>query len=140
MALSWMITNRKLGNRSYYELLYSAISHYFASVMAKYNFYILPQVADVYTEIPPWRYSSKKKEQGAQIDLLFDRKDNCINLCEIKFSLSEFIIDKNYAAVLKQKEVVFRERTKTRKTLFLTLITTYGAKKTTTTLILYKER
>jgi hypothetical protein len=61
--------------------------------------------------------------------LLFDRKDNCINLCEIKFTLSEFIIDKNYAAVLKQKEVVFRERTQTRKTLFLTLITTFGAKK-----------
>ncbi|OMP74677.1 ATP-binding protein [[Flexibacter] sp. ATCC 35208] len=86
-------------------------------------------IADVYTEVSPWRYSSKKKEQGAQIDLLFDRKDNCINLCEIKFTLSEFIIDKNYAAVLKQKEAVFRERTQTRKTLFITLITTFGAKK-----------
>jgi type II secretory pathway predicted ATPase ExeA len=86
-------------------------------------------IADVYTEVSPWRYSSQKEDEGAQIDLLFDRKDNCINLCEIKFSLSEFIIDKKYAAVLEQKENVFRKQTKTRKTLFLTLITTYGAKK-----------
>jgi hypothetical protein len=86
-------------------------------------------IADVYTEVSPWRYSAQKKEDGAQIDLLFDRRDNCINLCEIKFSLSEFVIDKKYAAVLERKERVFRQKTKTRKTLFLTLITTYGAKK-----------
>lgn len=61
--------------------------------------------------------------------LLFDRRDNCINLCELKFSNSEFVIDKKYAAILAQKEMVFRQKTKTRKTLFLTLITTYGAKK-----------
>jgi hypothetical protein len=54
---------------------------------------------------------------------------NCINLCEIKFSLSEFIIDKNYAETLRKKQAIFREITKTRKVLFLTLITTYGAKK-----------
>ncbi len=86
-------------------------------------------IADVYTEVSPWRYSAKEKEEGAQIDLLFDRRDNCINLCEIKFSISEFVIDKKYAAALAQKERVFRQKTQTRKTLFLTLITTYGAKK-----------
>lgn len=46
-----------------------------------------------------------------------------------KFSISEFVIDKKYAAALAQKERVFRQKTQTRKTLFLTLITTYGAKK-----------
>jgi uncharacterized protein len=86
-------------------------------------------IEDVYTEISPWRYQPQKGEQGAQIDMLFDRKDNCINLCEIKFSLSEFTIDKKYAAALRQKIAIFREKTKTRKTLFLTLITTYPAKK-----------
>jgi hypothetical protein len=86
-------------------------------------------IADVYAEISSWRYQAKKGEQGAQIDLLFDRNDHCINLCELKFSLNEFTIDKNYAAVLRQKQLTFREKTKTRKSLFLTLITTYGAKK-----------
>jgi|GEM_PF-1223960 len=44
-------------------------------------------IADVYTEVSPWRYAAKEKEAGAQIDILFDRRDNCINLCEIKFSI-----------------------------------------------------
>jgi hypothetical protein len=86
-------------------------------------------IEDVYAEISSWRYQPKEGEQGAQIDLLFDRNDHCINLCEMKFSLAEFAIDKKYAAVLRQKRNVLREKTKTRKTLFLTLVTTYGAKK-----------
>lgn len=85
-------------------------------------------IEDVYTEVSPWRYAVEG-EQGTQIDLLFDRKDNCINICEIKFSTTEFTIDKSYALALRQKLSIFRERTKTRKTLFLTMVTTYGVKK-----------
>lgn len=51
---------------------------------------------------------------GAQIDLLIDRKDNIINLCEIKFSNSEFVIDKTYETNLMNKINVFRENTKTK--------------------------
>lgn len=86
-------------------------------------------IRDVYTEESPWRYKPAKEEQGAQIDLLFDRQDHCINICEIKFASAEFTIDKAYAALLKRKQDVFVERTKTRKTLFLTFITTYGVQK-----------
>lgn len=77
-----------------------------------------------------WRHVPSKgsKEKGAQIDLLIDREDHCINLCEIKFYSEALVIDKSYAAVLQQKLDVFRERVKTKKTLFLTLITTYGIK------------
>jgi len=67
-----------------------------------------------------WQYKPHKGEQGAQIDLLIDRQDQCINLCEMKFS---------YAKEMESKLKVFREQSKTRKTLFLTLVTTYGAKK-----------
>jgi uncharacterized protein len=86
-------------------------------------------IEDVYTEISSWRYHPKKGEQGTQIDLLFDRKDGCINLCEIKFSISELSIDKSYAAILNQKINVFREVTKTNKVIFLTMITAHGLKK-----------
>jgi uncharacterized protein len=47
----------------------------------------------------------------------------------MKFSTSEFVIDKKYAAELKTKLQAFRESAKTRKTLFLTMITTYGVTK-----------
>ncbi len=77
-----------------------------------------------------WRYVAGKDqpENGAQIDLLIDRQDGCMNICEMKFSTAEFIIDKSYAASLQQKMDVFRKVTRTRKTLFLTMITTHGVK------------
>ncbi|QZA58792.1 AAA family ATPase [Candidatus Rhabdochlamydia porcellionis] len=78
-----------------------------------------------------WRYLPKKaiKEQGAQIDLVIDRADKCINLCEMKYSSSEFIIDKPYEEKLQNKKSVFRKQTETTKTLFVTMVTTYGVKK-----------
>lgn len=85
-------------------------------------------IAGVYTEPSAWRYIPKKGETGAQIDLLLDRRDHCINLCEIKFSIDEFVIDKKYATVLDNKIKVFKEQTKTKKTIFPTMITTYGTK------------
>jgi uncharacterized protein len=85
-------------------------------------------IAGVLTENSLWRYAPKNG-QGAQIDLLLDRQDLCINVCEIKFSTSEFVIDKRYAGELETKLKVFRDNVKTKKTLFLTMITTYGVKK-----------
>lgn len=85
-------------------------------------------IAGVYTEVSAWRYTPKKGETGAQIDLLLDRADHTINLCEMKFARDEFVIDKKYAGELDNKIKVFKEQTKTRKTIFPTLITTYGTK------------
>ena len=78
-----------------------------------------------------WRYLPKKtaNRQGAQIDLVIDRADKCINLCEMKYSDTEFIIDKSYAEKLLNKKRVFKEQTSTTKTLFTTMVTTYGVKK-----------
>jgi len=85
-------------------------------------------IEGVHTEISAWRYRSQRDEQGAQIDLLIDRQDSCINICEIKFSTNTYDISKSYAKDLENKLSVFRERTLTRKTLFLTMITTNGVK------------
>jgi hypothetical protein len=87
-------------------------------------------VAGVNTVVSGWAYIPPKgsKDIGAQIDMLIDRADDCINLCEMKFYDSEFVIGKEYAKVLKRKKDVFKERTGTRKTLFTTMVTTYGVK------------
>jgi hypothetical protein len=85
-------------------------------------------IESVYTEISVWRSKAKQKEQGAQIDLLIDRQDRCINVCEMKFSINTFELNKKYAEELKNKLSVFRDNTKTKKTLFLTMITTHGVK------------
>ncbi|TCS90215.1 hypothetical protein EDD80_101414 [Anseongella ginsenosidimutans] len=85
-------------------------------------------ISGVHTEESSWRYVPGKGEQGAQIDLLIDRQDFCISICEIKFSTDVFTIDKRYAKELQYKLSTFRQAAKTRKNLFLTLITTFGVK------------
>lgn len=81
-----------------------------------------------YTEVSPWRYVPRKGEVGTQIDLLLDRQDDTINLCEMKFASSKFSIDKKYADELQRKEKVFLQQTKTKKNTLLTMVTTYGVK------------
>ena len=86
-------------------------------------------IGGVLTHTSTWRHTPRKGEQGAQIDLLLDRQDRCINICEMKFSSSEFTIDKNYAAELDTKVNVFRAETGTKKTIFPTMVTTYGTRR-----------
>ncbi len=83
------------------------------------------------TAIPnTWRYAPTKgsTEEGAQIDLLFDRDDGAITLCEIKYTVLPFVIDKEYAKKLQRKIDVFSTRTKTDKQLFVALIASSGLK------------
>jgi len=68
----------------------------------------------------------KGDESGAQVDLLIDRDDNVINLCEMKFSAKPFRIDKRYAAELANKREAFTAYTATRKSVLITFVTTHG--------------
>jgi AAA+ ATPase superfamily predicted ATPase len=105
----------------------------FESVCMKHVDQILKKlkVENLATEIGNWHYlpPKKSKETGAQIDLLIDRIDNSINVCEIKFSNTQYSIDKKYARNLDNKLKVFEEKTGTKKQIFLSMITTMGLKK-----------
>jgi hypothetical protein len=83
-------------------------------------------IAAVYTEQSAWRWKGDEAIKGAQVDLLIDRADNCINLCEIKFSAAPFVITRKYADDLLLKEQAFRLKSKSRKAIFTTLISPYG--------------
>jgi uncharacterized protein len=83
-------------------------------------------IQGVYSEISSW--VSRNPEKGTQIDLLIDRKDNVITVCEIKFSNDEYEITKSYANDLRNKLNLFKSESKTRKTIFLAMITTFGVK------------
>lgn len=69
-----------------------------------------------------------KEHDGAQIDLLIDRMDNVISICEVKFYNDEYVLNKIEAAKLEKKKSVFRQVSKTRKQLFIVLISTFGLK------------
>lgn len=77
-----------------------------------------------------WRYVPRKYDQeaGAQIDLLFDRKDGAITICEIKYNTKPYIITKDYVDNLKRKMEVFQKQTRTKKQLFISMITAMGLK------------
>ncbi len=81
-------------------------------------------ISGIQTATSAWRSSSS--EQGTQIDLVIDRRDQVINLCEMKFSINPFTIDKKYAVELQNKVGIFKAETGTRKSVFLTMITTFG--------------
>ena len=81
-------------------------------------------ISAIQTNTTAWVGSSDTRK--AQIDLVIDRRDQVINLCEAKFSINFFTIDKQYAEELRHKVGVFKEVTKTNKAVFLTLITTMG--------------
>ena len=65
---------------------------------------------------------------GAQIDLVIDRRDQVINLCEAKFSKNEFLISNSYRADLQNKVTAYKTFTSTKKAVHLTMLTTYGLK------------
>lgn len=72
----------------------------------------------------------RTEEQTAQIDLIIDRADGIMNLCEMKFSTHSFEITKDYAEHLRERMGFFADMTHTKKTLYLTMVTTYGLKRT----------
>ena len=66
--------------------------------------------------------------KDAQIDLLIERRDMIINLCEIKFSINEYEIDKKIDLELRNKIGAFREATNYKHSIQLTMITSFGLK------------
>jgi len=52
----------------------------------------------MFQQLSDWEYRPEKKteEQGAQIDLVFDREDGCVTLCEIKYSDKPFVMTKEF--------------------------------------------
>lgn len=77
-------------------------------------------ISGVQTSVSSWFH------EQAQIDLVIDRKDQVVNLCEMKFSINPFTITKSYADSLRNKIGTFKNITQTRKAVFLTMITTFG--------------
>ncbi len=85
-------------------------------------------ISGVSVKASGWKYRAPEnsKDNGAQIDLVIERADNCINLCEIKYANTPYVITKEYAEKLRWKKECFRTITNTRKSLFTTLITPFG--------------
>jgi uncharacterized protein len=82
-------------------------------------------IENVYTETYSHRHSGNNVSPGFQIDLIIDRKDHTINLCECKFYTAPFEVDKKYATQLQTRKAIFQKQTNTTKTVFNTLLTNF---------------
>ena len=72
-------------------------------------------------------YKQKDDEtEGCQIDMLIDRADNAINICEMKYYDGLYSLTNKDIEDLQRKRNVFQQTTQTKKQLFITLITTQG--------------
>ena len=86
-------------------------------------------VNGIATKSCSWRKIGDDNEDGAQIDLLIDRADRVINVCEMKFSQIPFNITKEYEWQLRKKMTIFTQYSHTTKALSLTMVTTFGVAK-----------
>ena len=85
-------------------------------------------ISGVLTNYCAWRTEADEELgiYGTQIALLLDRKDNIINICEMKYSSDEYVVTKDYDTELRRKKNAFKVKTKTRKALHVTMVTTYS--------------
>lgn len=85
-------------------------------------------ISGVHSEIYPWHLPSDGKTKGSQIDMVIERADRVVNLCEMKFTQNEFSIDKTYDAKLRDRLGDFSRMIGKKSNPQLTLVTTYGLK------------
>lgn len=71
-------------------------------------------------------WQNTDKDGGAQIDLLIDRNDRVINVFELKFSENPYTLTSAYAVQLTRKIAIFKEKTQTRKSVQLAMLTPFG--------------
>jgi hypothetical protein len=124
----WLSKSKSPGWKSWSGYAFEAIcSKHVAQIKKALNI-------DPGSESGSWRYvprqnlEKEKEESGAQVDLLFDRPDQAITICEIKYATQGFAIDKIYAQALAKKIEVYQQQTRTKKQIFLVMITSAGLK------------
>jgi uncharacterized protein len=83
-------------------------------------------IAGVYATAASFFKKGTDTEEGIQFDLLIDRNDHVINICEIKFYNAQYTLDKAKAMDYRNKMAAFKILTNTKKHLMLTMITTFG--------------
>lgn len=88
------------------------------------------QIGGVLTNAFGWRHAADAEGgKGAQIDLLIDRADGIVNICEMKFCAEPYVITAEDDMAMRRKKEVFRRVTATRKAVHVTYVTPFGLKR-----------
>ena len=132
------LRNRKGTDERFWTLSYSsgAVNAWRGLAFERLCLWHVPQIraalgiSGVLTDVYSWRAKrSAPGEKPVQIDMLLDRGDNMIDLCEMKFSGGEYEIDAAENRRLAERVETFRRQTNTRKGVRIVLVTSYGLKR-----------
>lgn len=83
-------------------------------------------ILGVSSTMSAWTRAGDDKQEGTQIDLLIERKDNVVDMCEMKFYNEEFRVDKNYYKTLTHRQNILSQALPRRTVIHNVLISTYG--------------
>jgi uncharacterized protein len=83
-------------------------------------------ISGVHSQQSSFYSKGDDENEGTQIDLVIDRNDNAITLCEMKFYNDDVVLNKENAEKLRRRVGVFRRNSETKKQIFLTFVTTFG--------------
>ena len=83
-------------------------------------------IAGIKSSLSAWSVRGSNENEGAQIDLLINRADNVVNLCEMKFVTDEYVIDKDEENKLRKRTEALKTTLSSKQSVHLTMITTYG--------------
>lgn len=86
-------------------------------------------ILGVQSEASPWHYVSVDKKMGAQIDLLINRPDRIVDICEMKFCVNTYRMDKKADESIRNKIQVVMDTVRGRKAIHPVIVTTYGLAK-----------
>ena len=84
------------------------------------------QIGGVSTTESLWSKRGTKEIAGTQIDMIIERKDNVVNMCEMKFSSDDFKVELDYHKTLERRKKILREKVSKKAVVHNTLVTTYG--------------
>ena len=84
------------------------------------------EIGGVKSSLSAWSVRGDGENEGAQIDLLINRADNVINLCEMKFVADEYVISKEEESKLRNRIEALKKTLSPKQAIHLTMITTYG--------------
>ena len=75
-----------------------------------------------------WVSPASDDDSGTQIDMIIERKDNVVEMCEIKFYSNKFAVNKDYHEILMHRVELLTKKISSKSVIHSTLITTYGLK------------
>ena len=84
------------------------------------------QIAGISSSQSAWAVNGDDEQEGTQIDLLILRKDNVVNMCEMKFYSEEFTVGTNYHKKLVHRTNILQPHLSRKTVIHSTLVTTFG--------------